>query len=1050
MYDRQHLIGAFRRGSRLDSFLDSNRKDQNRKFNQGHVVSINHVERPLSSIERDVRTQERLRRLSMSIKSRSKDLEGDREPPQGKIQIEQILLYINTAAKYNNNIYERKEEYTRMVLDIFSLGGHCSDVMTSSFNNIVSNHRVNVNMTRMDRLLNFLSLVQDLHKNYCDPTIIGIAPRRRFQRETVAKNQDFRSKSLPCINSIYSKGLNESTKITKIDEKPKDSSSQKTAGNIYLKKSILDKYKFVRENNYFSCSENSSRANDIITHRYLGELRKTPPPNIQLPTRKLNRPNSDESSVRKIFESLQRSRKRLGGDKCMEVSPPKLIGQKGYVLENKDSRSKSKRFMEFEETNLKLETPEDQRIQGLRRLIDQLKEVKLGSHVRGAKMIVPRSSSASLPNVTKVSIETNEPCSGSTFDALRPEDLIKTHMEFLNVLNKNIGHEKYVPEKVSTESNLKENTCKEKKRWELDTPYIDYRKIGLDAHLGRDNMKEYCKELISTDYGNNRREQKFIPGVPPVNYSYFETKEPLCVTQKNIQKPDSEAASLTCRESIENHTHLKHPPFSPETLHRDNQSDNSAVHKSVSLSLEQTLEPKIIIPEESLSTKNVQAEIEIPTYIHSPKNTHINEPLVAFDKEEICDIPTFNSAEPVNEDPIDSEMTPIHKVTTSTASSGEAEQNPEQGYDLENSPLEPIKILKNGEVVEEINEIANKLEDITILNESLIKRIEDLPIENVNVSNDNDLSILNSYIENSEKNSPVKEKAVVTMDRISNIEYFTSGDEELRSKIEEYNYWFESANSGNYYELGLDGLNLDEFYYKSMESIHKCYDELIDMSVSSVNNICEIICDKLPGVIMEHIAKDAGCSDTNLGIEALAHNELCEEDLLSFVHNQVMKDPNYLGYKSSVRRDLYPPDDNFILLIIDLIKELVQKWKNDAFSSWKVPITNDLISKQVVDILCHSYEPYLSEVGSEEWILKKAFHAPHYPNILESEKELLNIEHFFKYHSCEDSITNEYINMERQQWLQTSNYYLPLLNEVVEQILHEIIENAILELKIHS
>lgn len=1051
MYDRPHLNGTFRRGSRLDSFLDSSKRDQNRKFNQGNIVSASHVERQVSSIEHEARTRERLRRLSMSIRFGCQGLKGNSETPQSKIQIEQILLYINTGAKYNNNIYQNKEEYAHMVLDIFSVGGHCSDVMISSFKNIVSNHKVNnVSMTRMDRLLNFLSLVQDLHKNYCDPTITGIAPRRRFQREIVTHDsRDFRSKSLPCINSIY-KSLNENAS-TNIEKSPKDILPQKTSDNTYLKRSILDKYKFRKDNRDLYTAEKLQSARDIIIRRCIGELRKTPSPNIKLPTRELNMPSSDEASVRKVFEFLQRSRKKFGDDKCTERPSPKLMGQKGFVIENKDSRDKSERFMKLEEVSLKFKRQEDQRIQGLRRLIDQLKDIKLGSHVRETKITEgPRSSSVSLPDLVEVPRKTNERYSKSTFNSLEPDDLIQTQKEFLDVLNKNIGHEKYFLEKVGNKNNFKESVCKEKKRWELDTPYIDYRKIGLHTNSSKYNMNEYCKEQINTDYyGNTRKEPKFIPGMPPVSYLYSETKELISVTQRNTQKLDLEADSQRCQESIESHANSEHSPMLPEIINRNNQLDNSSAHESVSLSSEQTLKPESIIPEDGLSTKDVQAEIKIPTDIRSPKNTYINEALETSNKEEKCNIPILDLIEPVNTDLTEFENTPIHKTFINISSSGEVENNPENMYDLENSPLDPIKILRNGEVVEEISEISNKLENVTLLNESLIKKIEDLPIKNINFSND-DLSILKSYIENSERSSPVNENAIAMDDRISNIEYFTSGDEELRSKIEEYNYWFESASSGNYYELGLDGLNLDEFYYKNMESIPKCYDELIDMSVRSVYNICKIICDKLPRAIMEHITKDAGRGEADLGIESLIHHELCEEDLMSFVHEQVMKDPNYLGFKSSVRRDIYPPDDNFILLIIDLIKELVQKWRDDAFSSWKAPITHDLISKQVVDILCNSYEPYLSEMNSEEWILKKIFHAPRYPNILESEKELLNIEHFFKYHSCEDSITNEYIGMDRQQWLQTSNYYLPLLNEVVEQILHEIIDNAILGLKAHN
>ncbi|OII74588.1 chloroquine resistance marker protein [Cryptosporidium ubiquitum] len=1049
MHDRPRLNGAFRRSSSLDSF-DSSKRNLGWRLNQGNTFSNSREEKPIiSSLERETRAWERLKRLSLSIKSVGQGVTSDDKFPQNKVQVEQILLYINTGAKYNVKIYEKKDEYARMVYELFSLGGHCYDIMMSSFKNIVSNPKVNgVIMTRMDRLLNFLSFIQDLHKNYCDPAVIGIAPKQRLQSgKSINRTQDDLLRSSAYIYNADSKRSNEGEKIIQPNKKLTETLSRKIAQNINLKKSLLERYKIEWKNKNFLSPENPKNTYGHIKQRSLEGIKKNPVYGDQILSREPVGLESYGGNVRKIFESLQYSRKKIGEDKDGSRLLSNIQISKDFI-----SESKSENSLKLEKPNLSFKKSEDQRIQGLQRLIEKLKEVKLGSNSHGDKFVEePKSSSICLPYFNKEARKVNGEYSNSAFDPLKAESLIQTQAEFLNVLNKNIKSEKCLPEKVNDESNSKESTHKEKRRWELDTPYIYYRNIELDNRLNPENRKEKYNEPVNMDHcGNTEVEQTYIRGIPPVKYEYSKAREPVCVTQHISPESTPNIISQIDQEKIERTIKLEQLTVLNETNEED-QFDDFVTPELVSLCSEKNIGLESAIPKNNSSNTDIQIKTINPALVHVPKNVCIDVTQETFAKDKLCNISNIDSAEDTSADLIGCEDTLVHAIIPDIAFD-EIEQTLERRHDLENSPLKPIKILKDGETaVEEISKITNKLEDMTIMNESLIKRIEDLPIENI-VSNENSLSILNSYIPSSEKNSNINEKAI-SMSRISNIEYFTSGDEELRSKIEEYNYWFENASSGNHYELSLDGLNLEEFYYKSIESIPRCYDELIDMSESSIYNLCKIICNTLPRVVIEQVKKDtvnkAGENENDVGIEVLAHYELCEENLLSFVHEQVMKDPSYLEFRSSIRREVYPPDDNFILLIIDLIRELVKEWRYYVLNSQKMQITNELISKQVVDILSNSYEPYLSEVSPEEWVLKKVFHAPRYPNILESEKELLNIEHLFKYHSCEDSITNEYINMDRQQWLQTSNYYLPLLNEVIEQILHETIGSAILDLKTH-
>ncbi|KAJ1610666.1 hypothetical protein OJ253_1081 [Cryptosporidium canis] len=1021
MFDKISLIGTSRRGSGLDSFLDS-RKNQSWRHNQSNMGFNTCVERPAIFVERESRTQERLRRLSACIRSRENNPVEDNGFSQNDVQIEHILLYINTGAKYNRNIYERREEYAKMIQEIVSVGGNCSDIMISSFKNIAHNHKVNnVNMTRMDRLLNFLSFVQDLHKNYCDPSIVRVIPNDRSKRG--ALELDIRSKSLPSQKMIHS--------YSSSNEKFKNYYTNKTVSSNQLK-IMLEKYKFERGNKRLLNSKSPQDIRDLIGNQRLKELRNEYSSSIKMPNKGLNRSISDKTSVRKIFESLQRSRKKYENSK--EMSPTSSMVLKDSAPKISYSKVKSENFLKIKRAAVNLKNSEDQRIQGLKKLINQLKDIKLRANINGVEANNYPRNDSELNQKSTTFIKEKELNPTSTFETLKHENLVQTQMEFLNILKRGNEHEHNFPNKIDENGPIKV-LRKEKNRWELDTPYINYRKICPNTCWCPDNRKMRGTGQNGIDCcGDCHMEQKSTPEIPVINNIYSELSE----SSPDITQNKSKSILIPQKISGSNEksTNLGMNLMLLDKSDREALLDNYETHTYINLSSEQTLESKDILQRYGVKN-NAIAEITTPN-THSQSRKCINESLETPSEVRTA---SANSTE--------IEQSTFDKITSNLASIELVKSISD--YNLEDSPLEPIQIFKHEESVEDINDLANKLEDITILNECLIKKIENLPIENVSGQNNNLLSAQDPHHEKSGKNSQLEGSNYI--DRISSIEYFTAVDEELRSKIEEYCYWFESVNSANYYELGLDGLNLDEFYYKNVDSVPKCYDELIDMSANSVNNICNIICNKLPKVIVEQMkstGKDISGDDYRIGIEILNSHELCEEDLLSFVHEQVMKDPKYTEYKSSMRKDIYPPDDNFIMLIIDLIQEFVEKWENDQSFVRKVPITSDLISKHVIDILCNSYEPYLSEIGPEEWALKKVFHAPNYPNILESEKELLNIEHLFKYHSCEDMITSEHISVDRQQWLKISNYYLPLLKDVVEQILHEIIDHLILELKIHN
>ncbi|KAF7457687.1 chloroquine resistance marker protein [Cryptosporidium felis] len=1005
-----------KRSLSLDSPQRIKENIQKWKFDRNwKILTTSEEKRIHNSDEHEKRTQERLKRLSLSLQPRRKDSIKEYLPSQSNYQMNKILLYINTGASYNNYIYKRREEYKKMIQDIFFVGGHCCEVMIGSFNNIVNNPKVNgVSMTRMDRLLNFLSFVQDLHRNYCDPAINIVAPSYRPQNEyrsPLNKSSISSSRSDSCIYCVD----DEVERTKKPDFKYLESSARVKTQNL-TSSDLLERFRLNRENNFLKPSEKIQMARDTERSSFFGKVTYKCSQEPKLKPLPLRHEYKD-LTVKEIFESLREFRKGTSSAACRPSSSINYPEFLNASSRKEMRRSKSEIPFKLDDIPSRIQKSKDKRIKNLQVLISKLKEIKLGSNNLNfmVKNNIGRGSKGLEDRGFHQTKEGGESSSNSSLEHMeKPVSQFQTWSEFEVCKDDNT-------ENISQECPNKTPSQTEhvKSRWELDTPFVNYRRI---QHNSFDQNFIYESDRF-----------KSMQEVLPLNCGKVGSKEGVLVS--GLKERDIDG-------NCETDGVLEKTSSEPVSI--------SGINKEQAESPIQTL-PDPIEGQDMDSSKNLTDE-NMPTKPNSHLVPRVKKTLPI--QEAALQCKATPGDEGVNNN-LKSEKTPVQKESFEWTLDDGFGNTSENRSEREGPLFEHVMILEDEKnATDEINEITSKLEDITFVNEDLINKIKDLPIEEIHIPEKEGLSTIGIYNPGSKVPS-LKNGDTLAMDRkLQHIEYFISAEDELKSKIEEYNHWFESAALGKYYELNLDGLNLDEFYFKNIDSVPKSREEPIDISPCSIYNICKIIFNNFPKITSE-LRGLADSEPKMVGetvlkdLELFVTHEINGEDLLAFIHDQVMKDPDYLGFRSSIRKELNPPDDNFILLVIDLIRELLQEWKSDPYDPLRATVTLESISKQVTNILSRTYEPYLSKINPEEWVLKRIFHAPHYPNILESEKEFLNIEHLFKYHHCEDSITSEFINMDRKKWLQTSNYYVPLLDEVVERILNEEIDHAILNTEIY-
>ncbi|KAK6587712.1 hypothetical protein RS030_81268 [Cryptosporidium xiaoi] len=1037
------------RSSSFDTFTSA----PTLKINQRKANGTSSYDRFMPSYdEHDIKTRERIQKLSMDLRNYERISSSSRNSKTSKDDLldpEQILLYINTGGKYNSEIFRRKSEYKNMVLDIYNVGGHCLKVMINSFKNILANPKVsNVNMTRMDRLVNFLSLVRDLHKNYCDPIVCDMFKTKNTRsssllRDSTKSQLDFaserRAKSTSYIPLSNNSDTNsERRRFNSADSNIKNSISSKVLLNI-INGNNDSKRSEIREIYFQKLKENVNNSTENKTDSR-NRSYSSGNFNIYRKETKLLKQEKKVTNVKDIFESLKECRSKLNMKEKSEVD---LRG-----MENKHSKRDVNNsvesefitnFLNYSQLN---KNSNSQRIADLQKLLCKLKEIKLGFNYQDFenREKTPKANEVTVKDLLYSKINTTPEVASLSKESVS----IKDENNVLSISGETVA---ISPRKSPDVQSPK--TSRIDRIWELDTPFISHRTIDFDRiyNLSKSEINE--KGLLSLDTINT--------GISPKRYEPSKAK--VLKNEKQIddvnheyKNPDvnlSEPENVCDGNSYFGYVN-KNENSKLEVSNLDSENINFSSH--ILKPLFNTMPSNLYIPDEGTEIINVyehenrdiskDTDLKDGLLVKTEQNTKVN---TEFDSKNLKSVVNQVSCDPI-----------LFKDCELNSTEWSANKTTAENEDHLKGEIQ----LSNSEVKVTYNYMEESSGELSICKDS----IDNGPNEIIStqVEEESNISLvdeteskINEVVE-IEKALDMESETIKSDDRTFeverlNIEYFTSLNEhDLKKKIEEYNYWYENMGSENYINLSLDGLSIDEFYYKGIELIPKCYDGIIDMSSTSIRKMCIIIYENLSKLSSLEINGGRGEQmiegiDDKLSI--LLKENIGEETLLSFIHNVIMRDSRYLEFNSSLRKELSPPDDNYILLIIDLMREILIEWRNDNFGISGSQITIEAIIKQVDEILKKSYEPYLSEVNSDEWVLKKIFHAPNYPNILESEKELLNIEHLFKYHTCEDLITSDYINMDRTKWLKTNRYYLPIVNDAIEHVLQDLINEIIIIIK---
>ncbi|KAH8739673.1 hypothetical protein FG386_001230 [Cryptosporidium ryanae] len=1022
-----------RKSSSLDAF-SSSRKNQ-RKANEtdpyGRFIP--------NYDEHDIRTKERISRLYTNlngyVRSDSSGRNSDTVNQDGLLDPEKILVYINTGGKYNSEIFKRKNEYKNMILDIYNTGGHCLKVMINSFKNMLVNPKVgSVNMTRMDRLVNFLSLVTDLHKNYCDPVVCDMFKVKNTRRNTLLRNstaskQDFvsektKAESTSCSPLSNKNSNNNERRFRSADSNIEYSISSRVLLNIINEKNNNRKKSEIRDIYFQKLKENvnNSRENKDSSYnkRYSSENL-----NIYRRETKLLEQKEKITSIRDIFESLRESRSVINEKEKSKIGLKTLMNK--YPKKDINNSVESDFITNFLNYPQLDQNSISQRIDALQKLLDKLKEIKLGSNYQNFE------------NEEK-SFKTNQiTVKDSLYSKLNMiPRIVSLSDESYNSKDKNnisnFSSEVAPIDLPSSPNNQSPEISKiSNKRWELDTPLVSHRTIDFDEIYNLSTPEVNEKGLLS--FNRTRTGILSKTDLPKTKES-----EKVSLIDSEIHEHENVSESLDESGNKEENKKLSISDLRSENVH----------FGSIEIdTLFNTIPTDLYTPDERMKVIGVVEDSNGDI----SDNNGLKGELVIEKKQEMNSKTGFDSENlQYTENLINfrSDLVKDHDLNSTELSEKTQEtenrENPDTEIPLNNTETET----KYCCVSEDFSKESNICEDSVYKDSNVIVSAQIEMENNTSLINETKNKGNKTIEKVSDKNVEFEvvksDNQVFEVERL-NIEYFTSlNDYDLKRKIDEYNYWYENAVNENYTNLNLDGLSIDEFYYKGLTLIPKCYDGIIDMSSSSVRKMCQIIYEHLQKLsssemnngpneyIMEKI-------DSNLSI--LLREDINEETLLSFIHDNIMKDSRYLEFSSTVRKELSPPDDNYILLIIDLMREILIEWKNENFGVSESQMTIEAITKQVDEILKKSYEPHLSEINSDEWVLKKVFHAPNYPNILESEKELLNIEHLFKYHTCEDLIASDYTNMDRAKWLKTSRYYLPLINNAIEHLVQDLINENI-------
>ncbi|OII71499.1 hypothetical protein cand_032120 [Cryptosporidium andersoni] len=879
--------------------------------------------------------------------------------------LEYILSYIELGAEYDKDISKKQELVKNKIADLFNQKGRCREVLINSFRGVTSHSGRRFESTsRLKRLKDFVSLIEELHKNYCNPNIRHIInPTRLIGSEN--SHRDNNSFLYPgrCLNMDDNKEIPQSCK----------------------KLSGLDKYKAEK---YVYSEMSSIHENNNNTSTL---------------TRKINEQLSFKNwectgigvtpSVKDMFESIQTKRK-LQRERLKSLSCPPQVDNSTHTT----SKTGNLRIYNgmTDTKNKDLDSINDkrgdiERINGLKELCLKLKEIRVGkinTQLLNGNDQVPSLYLRKNFNRNEDSSNLFEPLNNSSKESLFPssmspnEILVKDNS--LDTINNNHS--------LSDSGEVSQKRNSMKRRWELDTPFPTYRRIEYTD----DDNKIGISEFIQTS--------SIMTGDCKINHIDAENDTSL---NKNKDVEFKENKTVCSNNSVAKvNPDIKGVNFSTNSL---NYKDSVEAEKEYSITRSDS-----ITTDKETSLRSCMGDYNVLLSEKPNVNNNIN----------ISILNKLDNMGDYSENNVD--------LTCNLL--------PEHPY------FPPVEFfLKHPlETEDRPNSTLNKME-------SCIEQ-EKLDVDIL------DTMRLDDQIKTLESTQESKITDLDLKNKLSVIEYFPLDNYDISEAIDSYNnLWHkinESCNISDNTYFNMDGLCTEDFYNKGLDTITNCLEKSIDTSPESIEFICKLIYKYTIGNLT-HLESQTitKCTMESRIIEQV-HNthsnnvylgDFSQADLfLEFIHNIIMQDSEYIDFNSSINGFLNPPDDNFILLVMDLMLEILDtsstKLKN--LNSQK-PVAIHKLTEAVIKKLQDSYEPYLIKNEPNKWELKRIFHAPNYPNILESEKDLLTIEHLFRYHSCEDKLVKSFAYTSRNSWLHIEQYYQSILDKLTIELIDELLEGVL-------
>ncbi|KAL7067818.1 hypothetical protein ACR3K2_17270 [Cryptosporidium serpentis] len=936
---------------------------------QGARVSQNH---------HHLRMKDRLYKISKNISSSASDDSSNVVDKSISANIrysnteilEYILSYIELGAEYDQDISKKQELVKNKITDLFNQKGRCREALINSFRGVTSHSgRRFESASRLERLKDFVSLAEELHKNYCNPNIKQIIkPAKLIGSENSHRDNDASLYLGRCLN------VDENRKILQ--------SCKKLSG--------LDKYKAEK------CvySEMSSMHNENNN-------------NTSTLTRKINEQLSFKNwgctgigvtpSVKDMFESIQTKRK-LQRERLKSLSCPPQVDSSTHIM------SKTSNLRIYNGTtdteNKDLDSIDDkrgdiERINGLKELCLKLKEIRVGKIntqlLNGNDQISSLYLRKSFNRNEDSSNLFDKPLNNSSKESLfpssmSPNGILVKDKSLMDTINNNHS--------LSDSGEVSQRRNSMKRRWELDTPFPAYRRIGYaeddDNKIGAPEFLQTSSILMVEDCKINHIDAKSDASLNKNKDVRFKENKMTCpnnsVAKANpdIKGVNFSTNSLNYKDAVE-----------VEKEYSITRCDSITTDKEISLE-SRTGDYNVLLFEKPNVSNNINISIlnELDTMgVYTENNADLTCNLLP-------EHPYFPPVEFFLKLPLEVEDRP-----NSTSSKMESCAEQEK---LDVDILDTVRLGDQIKTLESAQK--SKITDLDLKNKLLV--IEYFPLDNYDIS-----EAIDSY-------------------------------NNLWHKINE------SCDIADNTYFNMDGLCTEDFYNKGLDTIVNCLEKSIDTSPESIEFICKLIYKYTIGNLT-HLESQtiAKCTMESRIIEQV-HNthsnnvyldDSSQGDLfLKFIHSIIMQDSEYIYFNSSINGFLNPPDDNFILLVMDLIFEILDtnSTKLKDLNSQK-PVAIHKLTEAVIKKLQGSYEPYLIKNEPNKWELKRIFYAPNYPNILESEKNLLTIEHLFRHHSCEDKLVKSFAYRSRNSWLHIEQYYQSILDKLTIELIDELLEGVL-------